>query len=56
MPGRTPMPEEATAYLHYTMTHLTEIATALGETEDAALFTEYAEGGLHLPVPEQGHG
>ncbi|WP_395243240.1 family 78 glycoside hydrolase catalytic domain [Agromyces sp. MMS24-K17] len=37
-------PEEATAYLHYTMTHLAEIATALGETSDAELFAEYADG------------
>ncbi|MCP2371815.1 alpha-L-rhamnosidase [Agromyces terreus] len=37
-------PEEATAYLHYTMAHLAEVATALGETSDAALFTEYADG------------
>jgi len=36
--------EEATAYLHYTMSHLAEIATALDETDDAALFTEYADG------------
>ncbi|MBL7492991.1 family 78 glycoside hydrolase catalytic domain [Frankia sp. AgB1.9] len=43
-PGRTPMPEEATAYLHYTMTHLAEIATVLGETADADLFAEYAQG------------
>ncbi|MEV6348305.1 family 78 glycoside hydrolase catalytic domain [Actinoplanes sp. NPDC051851] len=35
--------EVATAYLHYTMTCLTEIASELGETEDAALFRSYAE-------------
>lgn len=37
-------PEECTAYLHYTMTHMAEIARALGKTEDEALFSEYAEG------------
>jgi len=36
--------EEATAYLHYSMAHLTEIAEALGEDADAALFAEYANG------------
>lgn len=36
--------EECTAYLHYTMTHMTEAAEALGKAEDAALFREYAEG------------
>ncbi len=36
--------EEATAYLHYTMAHLAEIATQLGKPTDAARFTEYAEG------------
>jgi len=36
--------EEATAYLHYSMTHLTEIAEELGEDADAALFAEYADG------------
>ncbi|WP_460520805.1 family 78 glycoside hydrolase catalytic domain [Humibacter antri] len=40
-------PEEATAYLHYTMAHLAEIATALGKTDDAALFMEYADGAKH---------
>jgi alpha-L-rhamnosidase len=41
---RTPRTEEATAYLHYTMTHLAEVAAVLGDDEDAALFAEYAEG------------
>jgi alpha-L-rhamnosidase len=41
---RTLRTEEATAYLHYTMTHLAEVARALGEDEDAALFAEYADG------------
>ncbi|MFE1646982.1 family 78 glycoside hydrolase catalytic domain [Microbacterium sp. P01] len=36
--------EEATAYLHYTMAHLAEIATTLDESEDAALYREYADG------------
>jgi len=41
---RAARPEEATAYLHYTMTHIAEIASALHETTDAALFAEYADG------------
>ena len=41
MPSRA---EEATAYLHYTMRHLAEIADELGETDDAALFARYAAG------------
>lgn len=41
---RTPRTEEATAYLHYTMTHLAEIATVIGEVADATLFAEYAAG------------
>ena len=36
--------EEATAYMHYTMTHMVEVAAYLGKTEDEALFREYAEG------------
>ena len=36
--------EEATAYLHYTMTLMTEIAHELNKTEDEVLFNEYAEG------------
>ncbi|HIT88792.1 MAG TPA: family 78 glycoside hydrolase catalytic domain [Candidatus Merdenecus merdavium] len=36
--------EEATAYLHYTMKHMTEIAEELGKKEDGALFKEYAQG------------
>ncbi len=36
--------EECTAYLHYTMRLLTEIAGQLNETRDEALFREYAEG------------
>ncbi len=36
--------EEATAYMHYSMRCMSEVARALGETEDAALFEEYARG------------
>jgi alpha-L-rhamnosidase len=36
--------EECTAYLHYTMKHMAEIACALGKTDDCILFQEYAEG------------
>ncbi|WP_339315012.1 family 78 glycoside hydrolase catalytic domain [Paenibacillus sp. FSL R10-2734] len=36
--------EECTAYLHYTMTHMAEIACTLGKSEDEKRFTEYAEG------------
>lgn len=44
--GQRPLPEECTAYLHYTMAHMAEIAHVLGKTDDEALFTEYAEGAL----------
>lgn len=37
-------PEECTAYLHYTMRHMAEVARVLGKAEDEALFAEYAEG------------
>jgi alpha-L-rhamnosidase len=36
--------EECTAYLHYTMRHIAEIARVLGKAEDEKLFTEYTEG------------
>jgi alpha-L-rhamnosidase len=36
--------EAATAYLHYTMRCLAEIAAFLGKQKDFALFTEYADG------------
>ncbi len=36
--------EECTAYLHYTMKHMEEIAATVGKKEDAELFHEYAEG------------
>jgi alpha-L-rhamnosidase len=39
-----PRTEEATAYLHYTMRHLAEIADALDHPDDAATYQEYAEG------------
>ena len=39
-----PHTEEATAYLHYTMKHLAEIAEIIGEKEDAVLYREYEEG------------
>lgn len=42
--SRKPHPEEATAYLHYSMSCLKEIAHVLGRTEDETLFAEYAEG------------
>lgn len=45
--GRALRTEEATAYLHYTMTHMAEIAGALGQAEDAALFAEYADGAIN---------
>jgi alpha-L-rhamnosidase len=43
-PGRTPFPEECTAYLCYTMARMKEVAGALGKTEDEALFKEYENG------------
>ena len=42
--GVVPKPEECTAYLCYTMTHMAEAARALNKPEDEALFNEYAEG------------
>jgi alpha-L-rhamnosidase len=36
--------EVCTAYMHYTMTYMTEIAHELGMSEDEKLFHEYAEG------------
>lgn len=36
--------EVATAYLHYTMACMAEVAEALGQEQDRALFAEYAEG------------
>lgn len=37
-------PEECTAYLHYTMRHMTEIAHHLGKSDDEVIFGEYADG------------
>ena len=42
--NRPKHPEEATAYLHLTMTTMTEIAEILGEKECAAKWKEVAEG------------
>jgi alpha-L-rhamnosidase len=39
-----PRPEEATAYLAYSMRCLSEIAVRLGMTKDAARYKEYADG------------
>jgi len=36
--------EECTAYLHYTMKHMTEIARELNKQDDEQIFVEYAEG------------
>jgi alpha-L-rhamnosidase len=36
--------EVATAYLHFTMRTMAEVATALDRADDAELFTEYADG------------
>ena len=36
--------EECTAYLHYTMCHMVELAQATGHGEDVAQFQEYADG------------
>ncbi len=42
--GRILRTEEATAYLHYTMKHLAEIARAVDAEDDATLFSEYSDG------------
>lgn len=43
--GKMPLQTEVcTAYLHYTMTLMSEIAQALGKNKDALLFQEYADG------------
>lgn len=42
--SRPSHPEECTAYLHYSMKHMAEVAAYLGKKEDEDLFTEYAEG------------
>lgn len=43
--GKQPKhPEEATAYLHYAMKTMAEIAVLLGKDEEAKTYTEYANG------------
>ena len=42
--SRPSHPEECTAYLHYSMEHMAEVADFLGKKEDKALFREYADG------------
>lgn len=42
--SRPSHPEECTAYLHYSMEHMAEVACHLGKAEDEALFREYADG------------
>ncbi len=42
--SRPSHPEECTAYLHYSMEHMVEVAHYLGKAEDEALFREYADG------------
>ncbi|MBB2946524.1 alpha-L-rhamnosidase [Actinoplanes lutulentus] len=42
--GRVPQTEVATAYLHYTMTLMAEVAGALDHGTDETLFREYAQG------------
>lgn len=39
-----PHTEECTAYLHYSMQIMAEAARALGKTEDAARYADYADG------------
>ena len=39
-----PNPEVATAYTHYVMSLMTEIAQELGKTEDVALYKKFADG------------
>lgn len=42
--SRPSHPEECTAYLHYSMRHMAEIAAVLGKTENEKRYREYAEG------------
>lgn len=42
--SRPSHPEECTAYLHYSMEHMAEVAKHLGEAADEALYREYADG------------
>lgn len=39
-----PRPEEATAYMHYQMRCMSEIAAALGMEDDCRRYTQYADG------------
>jgi alpha-L-rhamnosidase len=43
-PVSTLKTEECTAYLHYTMALMAEVAMEVNQSEDANLFAEYAEG------------
>ena len=40
----SPHPEESTAYTHFVMKHMIEIAMALGKYEDCNIYRRYAEG------------
>lgn len=42
--SRPSHPEECTAYLHFSMEHMAEVADFLGKDADKALFKEYADG------------
>ncbi|MCC8045578.1 MAG: family 78 glycoside hydrolase catalytic domain, partial [Clostridiales bacterium] len=42
--GKVLHPEEATAYMYYSMNIMAEIATVLGKTEDAKRYQRYADG------------
>ena len=42
--SRPAHPEECTAYLHYSMEHMAEVAAFLGKEADEHLFREYADG------------
>jgi len=50
-------PEECTAYLHYSMKHMSEIAKFLDKKADYELFNEYAQGAItaynHLFVEDK---
>lgn len=42
--SRPSHPEECTAYLHYSMEHMAEVAHYLGKSGDETMFREYADG------------
>ena len=42
--SRPSHPEECTAYLHFSMEHMAEVADFLGKDADKTLFREYADG------------